>query len=116
MKHLSKFFIFALISAMSLSTHAGGNPEAGKAIASEKCQACHGVDGNSSDPQYPRLAGQYADYLEHTLAGYKDGSRANPIMAGFAAGLSEQDIKDVASWFASQSGVVTPRSAATASK
>jgi cytochrome c553 len=107
MKRITPFILCALAGAQSVA-HAAGDPEAGKAIASEKCQACHGPEGNSPDPQYPRLAGQYADYLEHSLEAYQSGARSNPIMSGFAAGLSEQDIKDVAAWFSSQSGLVTP--------
>lgn len=91
------------------TAQAGGNATAGKAIAESTCQACHGVDGNSSDPQYPKLAGQYADYIVRSLMDYKSGARKNPIMSGFAAGLSEQDQKDVAAWYASQKPqVVTP--------
>jgi len=98
----------SLLSSFTLAAQAGGDPAAGQVIASEKCVACHAADGNSADPQYPRLAGQHADYLALTLSEYKAGTRSNPIMAGFAAGLSEQDQKDVAAWFSSQSGLVTP--------
>jgi cytochrome c553 len=108
MKCLTPFAVFALAVGMHPAVQAGGDPAAGEKIASEKCQACHGLDGNSSDPQYPRLAGQYADYMVHALSGYKSGERKNPIMSGFAAGLSEQDMKDVAAWYYSQSGLVTP--------
>jgi cytochrome c553 len=108
---MKPFFMLAmlpLLSALGPVAYAGGDAAAGKAISSERCQACHGVDGNSSDPQYPRLAGQHADYLAHALRGYKSGARKNAIMAGFAAGLSEQDIKDVSAWFASQDGLTSP--------
>lgn len=70
---------------------------------SQTCQACHGVDGNGvGDPQYPIIAGQYAEYLIHTLWSYRDGKRNNPIMRGFAEGLSDEDIENLAAWFASQ--------------
>jgi cytochrome c553 len=98
----------SLLSSFTLAVQAGGDPAAGQAIAAEKCVACHAADGNGADPQYPRLAGQHADYLARALSEYKAGTRTNPIMAGFAAGLSEQDQKDLAAWFASQSGLVTP--------
>lgn len=75
---------------------------------SATCVACHGADGNSTDPQYPRLAGQHASYLERALLDYRSGDRKNPIMAGFAAGLSDADIADLAAYFASQSGLITP--------
>lgn len=108
MKYLTPFVVFALAAGMHPAAQGGGDPAAGEKIAGEKCQACHGLDGNSSDPQYPRLAGQYADYMVHSLSAYKSGGRNNAIMGGFAAGLSEQDMEDVAAWYASQSGLVTP--------
>ncbi len=78
--------------------------EAGKTKA-VVCQACHGADGNAgTDPQYPRLAGQYRDYLSHALHAYKKGERNNAIMAGFVATLSDQDIEDLAGYFASLPG------------
>lgn len=64
------------------------------------CAACHGPAGNPTDPQYPKIAGQYRDYLEQALKEYKSGKRKNPIMAGFATPLSDQDIKDFAAYFA----------------
>ena len=69
------------------------------------CQACHGPTGMSIDPIYPHLAGQYADYLEHSLKAYRSGERNNVIMAGFASLLSDEDIEDLAAWFASQEGL-----------
>jgi cytochrome c553 len=72
---------------------------AGKAAA---CAACHGLDGNSSDPQYPKLAGQHERYIARQLALYKSGERENPIMLGFAATLSAQDMRDIGAYFASQ--------------
>lgn len=88
---------------------AGGDAAAGKTISEQTCQSCHGVDGNGSNTQYPKLAGQHADYLIRALKDYKSGARKNPIMSGFAAALSDQDQKDVAAWFSSQSSdLVTP--------
>lgn len=86
---------------------AAGNPQAGK-TKSAVCQACHGPDGNSTDHQFPRLAGQYPDYLVHALKAYKSGDRKNPIMSGFAATLSETDMEDLASYYAGQKGVHVP--------
>lgn len=80
---------------------AKGDIEAGK-TKSVACQACHGSDGAAKiDPQYPRLAGQYRDYIARGLHEYKSGQRDNPIMAGFAATLSDQDIEDLAAYFSS---------------
>ncbi|HSE12967.1 MAG TPA: cytochrome c [Rudaea sp.] len=69
------------------------------------CAACHGEDGNATaNAMYPRLAGQYHDYLARALHEYKSGERKNPIMAGFAATLSEAEIQALASYFASLPG------------
>ena len=77
--------------------------EAGKA-KSQICQACHGADGNGiGDPQYPLIAGQYADYLAKALRDYKSGVRDNAIMQGFASTLSEEDIVNLSAYYASQS-------------
>ncbi len=72
---------------------------------SQICQACHGTDGNGiGDPQYPIIAGQYEDYLLHSLRSYKNGSRENLIMSGFVATLSDQDMADLAAYYAAQQG------------
>lgn len=83
---------------------AGGDVAAGQQ-KSATCTACHGPDGNSSDPQFPRLAGQHADYLERALMDYQSGARKNAIMSGFAAGLSKQDMADLAAYYAQQTGL-----------
>jgi cytochrome c553 len=80
---------------------------AGKAKAAEVCAACHGADGNSPTADYPKLGGQYPDYLAKALRDYKSGQRKNAIMAGFAQGLSKQDVENVAAYYASQPVVVT---------
>ena len=84
------------------ATHGDAQAGAGKAIA---CAACHGVDGNSSDPQYPKLAGQHEQYIARQLAQFKNGGRNNAIMLGFSAGLSAQDMRDIGAYFASQKAV-----------
>ena len=90
----------AALLLSSTAALASGDPVAGKKKATT-CFACHGVDGNAVDPQYPRLAGQYADYMAQALHEYKDGQRNNPIMMGFSAQLSDQDIQDITAYFAS---------------
>lgn len=80
---------------------AAGDPTAGKA-KSAVCAACHNADGNSTTTQYPKLAGQSADYLVKQLQEYKNGTRVNAIMAGMAAPLSQQDMEDLAAYFSSQ--------------
>jgi cytochrome c553 len=72
---------------------------------SQMCAACHGPDGNTPImPEYPKLAGQPADYLEKALSDYKKGARKNPMMMPMAQGLSKQDIKDLAAYYASLKG------------
>lgn len=66
------------------------------------CASCHGNNGNSLVAMYPKLAGQSATYLVKQLKEFKEGARKNAIMAGMAAGLSEQDRIDIASYFSSQ--------------
>lgn len=69
----------------------------------QSCIDCHGPDGNEPlDPTYPRIGGQYADYLAHALLKYRDGDREHALMSQQAAGLSDQQIADLAAYFASR--------------
>ena len=70
------------------------------------CAACHGVDGNSATPDFPRTAGQQPDYIVKALSDYKSGARKDPIMGAMAAALSRQDMEDLAAYFSSQTGLV----------
>jgi cytochrome c553 len=90
----------ALLGSATVAV-AAGDPAAGKA-KSITCAACHNADGNSAITQYPKLAGQSADYLVKQLQEYKSGVRVNAIMAGMVAPLSPQDMEDLAAYFASQ--------------
>lgn len=78
-----------------------GDAKAGKTKAAP-CAACHGAQGNSSNPQWPKLAGQHGPYILRQLMHYKSGKRQNAVMAGQAANLSEQDMKDLSAFFAQQ--------------
>lgn len=78
-----------------------GDATAGQAKAAV-CGACHGLDGNSSDAQYPKLAGQNEEYIVRQLTDFKSGKRQNPIMLGMATPLSTQDMHDIGAYFASQ--------------
>jgi len=78
-----------------------GDAKAGQTKAGA-CAACHGLDGNSADPQYPKLAGQHEAYVWRQLKLFKSGERANPIMQGMAAPLSAQDMRDIGAYFATQ--------------
>lgn len=85
---------------------AGGDPAAGEA-KSQACVSCHGERGNSPDEQFPRLDGQHESYLYRTLKQYKSGARQNQIMAGMVSDLSDQDMRDLAAFYASQDGLGT---------
>jgi cytochrome c553 len=98
-----KAIAFMFAAALAFNAHAGGDAAKGQKKAGEVCAACHGADcAKPSAPDQPVLAGQYYDYLVQALSDYKVGRRTNPIMKGFAAQLSKQDIEDVAAWFSSQ--------------
>jgi cytochrome c553 len=99
----------AVAAALAAGHVAAADIEAGKKKAQEVCAACHNMDGISTIADYPKLAGQYPDYLAKALRDYKSGVRKNPIMAGMAAGLSQKDIDDVAAYFASLPPVLQTR-------
>ena len=99
-----------LTAAPAMKGDAGGrgsNTDNEKATA---CAACHGANGAKPIlPEYPVLAGQYRNYLEHALHEYKSGQRKSAIMAGLAAPLSDEDIKALALYFSQQqSPLYTP--------
>ncbi|MEW5008626.1 MAG: cytochrome c [Cycloclasticus sp.] len=73
------------------------------------CAACHGVDGNSSSPMFPKIAGQHADYMIHALQGYKSAKRKNPMMQATVGALSDEDIINLAAYFSAQEGLQTLR-------
>lgn len=79
---------------------AEGDPAAGKTKAAA-CAGCHGTDGKALLPAYPNLAGQHASYISKQLKDYQSGARANAIMVGMAAALSEQDVEDISAYYAS---------------
>ena len=85
---------------------AGAGPVLGDAKAGQgkatACGACHGMDGNSSDKQYPKLAGQNEAYIARQITLFKSQKRQNAIMMGFAAALSEQDMHDIGAFFATK--------------
>lgn len=70
----------------------------GQATYTAVCAACHGADGNSGSPEYPKLAQQHPEYLVKQLTEYKTGKRANAIMMGMSLALSEEDMKNIAAW------------------
>ena len=92
----------AVDSAASIKLRSGpGDPVAG-AEKSQLCQGCHGEYGNSTEPLIPSLAGQYANYISKQIHNYQAGTRSHQIMNAMAATVSDQDLADIAAYFASQ--------------
>ena len=102
---MNKWVVFAAVMSLAggMSTaSAAGDAAAGKA-KSATCAGCHGVDGNSANPEWPKLSGQHASYLEKQLHDFKAGTeRNNAMMAPMVAPLSEQDMADLGAYFAAQ--------------
>ncbi len=116
MKLISTVVIAGVALVLAAGAYAEGAMPAGNAAAgkakSTVCAACHGMDGNSTDPQYPKLAGQQATYIFRQLELFKSGVRKNPIMLGMAMSLNPQDMADLAAYFSSQKimpGVADPK-------
>jgi len=106
---MNRILGLACAAALLASASAmAGNAEAGKE-KSKSCAACHGADGNSASADFPKLAGQHADYIVKSLQGYKAGTRKNAIMAPMAAPLSQRDIEDLAAYYSKQQGLVTSK-------
>lgn len=110
-----KLFVSSLLSAvlaLSVVSSFAAAPNAAPVAAAPKakpdlvkgqasfasCVGCHGADGNSGTPANPKLAQQHPEYIVKQLQEYKSGKRANAIMSGMAAGLSEDDMKNIAFW------------------
>jgi cbb3-type cytochrome c oxidase subunit III len=72
----------------------------GQAISNQVCAACHTNDGSRGSPANPILQGQHPDYIAKQLADFKSGKRNNAVMKGFASTLSEEDMKNVAAFYA----------------
>ena len=96
-----RLLLAATLVAFTGSALASGDASVGKK-KSAPCAACHGAEGVSASPEFPNLAGQYADYLETALKHYQNGKRKNPIMVAQVAQLKPKDIQDLAAYFASQ--------------
>ncbi len=98
---LAAFAGASLVLSAGAGASAHGDAAAGKA-KSGVCAACHGADGNATNPVWPKLAGQNAQYLVKQLKDFKSGARKNPIMSPQAMPLSVQDMENLAAYFASQ--------------
>ncbi|HAX20078.1 MAG TPA: cytochrome c4 [Hydrogenophaga sp.] len=105
MKLPVSFLCVAAAAALSFSAHAQSvKPDAAKGAATygQVCVACHAADGNSVIPENPMLAQQHPEYLVKQLLEFKSGKRANPIMQGMVAALSDDDMRNIAWWLADQ--------------
>ena len=96
------FLLLAIVLACALpQVSAAGDPSAGKE-KSQVCAACHGADGNSVNPDWPKLAGQHEEYLIKQLTDFRSGNRENAQMSPMATNLTDKDIDDLAAYYASQ--------------
>jgi cytochrome c553 len=107
MKALVSFLMTALVAGSALAN----GPEAkvakpdlvkGEASYTAVCAACHAADGNSTTPVNPKLSQQHPEYLVKQLHEFKSGKRANAVMSGMVAGLSDADMRNISYWLASQ--------------
>ena len=97
----SKLIAFTLVAIAAAFSASAADPEAGKTKAAT-CAACHGVTGSSSNPMWPSLGGQHERYLVQQLQAFQSGLRSDPMMTPMAMGLSEQDMQDIAAYYAQQ--------------
>ena len=113
-----RFIVSMLFLVATANAYAAGSIEDGEKKA-QVCAGCHGADGNSPTPQFPSLAHQVPGYIAKQLAEFKSGARANAIMAGQVANLSEQDMLDLDAFYASQEmkqGVISKEQEAAANE
>jgi cytochrome c553 len=101
---IRSLLLAALLGTCGAALAASGDPEVGRK-KSAPCAACHGQNGVSPSPEFPNIAGQYADYLQTALTHYKNGKRKNPIMQAQVANLTQKDILDLAAYFSKQKGL-----------
>ena len=103
---MNKVILAAATSALLALSIANPAFAAGDAAKGKEksavCAGCHGADGNSAAPNFPKLAGQYEGYVSKQLSEFRDGARKDPLMSGQAAGLSDEDIANLAAYYASQ--------------
>ena len=101
---LSSLISMSSSSAFAAETKAAAKPDLakGQEKSTQVCAACHTADGSRGSPANPILQGQHAEYLVKQLTEFKAGKRANAIMSGMAGALSEEDIKNVAAFYASK--------------
>lgn len=101
---MNKYWV-SILAALALSNAAwaeGGNVAAGKDKAEEACVGCHGDGGNSDTPIFPKIAGQHVSFLRKELHDFRESKRVDPSMNAMTEALSDQDIEDLAAYFAGQ--------------
>ena len=91
-----------MMTAIAATVLASGSAFAQAPAKAATCVGCHGADGNSMVPNFPKIAGQHAAYLEKQLKDFRDGFRKDATMAPFAKGLSDEEIKELAAFYATQ--------------
>jgi cytochrome c553 len=107
---MNKQLLLAAFAAVIAHGAAAADPAAGARIAEAQCAACHGKDGKTpTDPSYPKLAGQYSDYLLKALNDYHTGARKNAIMGALAKPLSRRDMENLAAYYGSLPGPLSHR-------
>ncbi len=115
MKKAIIILVGAGLIASAGSVMAAGSIAKGKQLAG-RCVGCHGVGGNSTNPDWPKLAGQSAGYIAKQLADFKSGARKDALMAGQAAGLSKRQMADLGAYYASQKVTVGAKNEKLAKK
>jgi cytochrome c553 len=97
---MKRIIVLLALTTLASGPMAAANADRGAEKAKQVCAACHGADGNTPlQPEYPRIAGQHADYLNKALRDYQTGARKNAIMGTQAANLSRQEMQDLAAYF-----------------
>lgn len=100
-----RFALLAGIFLVASMPAAAQDAKKGEELAQQQCAECHGKDFvTATDPTFPKLAGQYADYLEKVLRDYKSGARKNPIMNAIAKPLTRDDIRNVSAYLSALPG------------
>jgi cytochrome c553 len=100
-----KRILIAAALAVALQTAWAADVRKGEQLAQQQCASCHGKDfATPVDPTYPKLAGQYDDYLQKALRDYQTGRRKNAIMAGLAKPLSRDDVSNISAYLAGLPG------------
>jgi len=100
MINIRTILLLAVLISMPLSSHAAGDVAAGK-VKAAPCAACHGAEGISPTDIWPNLAGQKMGYLIKQIKAFRDGDRKDPVMSPMAAGLSDDEIANLAAYYSS---------------